>query len=156
MKKIAVLLFATFILFGCANNNQASDQTSKNGLVWHTNIEQAVAIAKKENKPVLVQFSGSDWCKWCIKLNNEVMDTKEFANYAKDNLVLVNLDFPHTIPQTDLVKNYNQAQVNKYRIEGFPAVLLLDKTGKLVFETGYQPGGPVAYIQHIKAAYGIK
>ncbi|MBU0475073.1 MAG: thioredoxin family protein [Bacteroidetes bacterium] len=155
MKKISVLLLATFILIGCANNNQANDKSSKNGLVWHTNVEKAIEIGKKENKPVLVQFSGSDWCKWCIKLNNEVLDTKGFANFAKDNLVLVNLDFPHA-PQTDFVKNYNRMQMNKYGVQGFPTVLLLDKTGKLVFQTGYQPGGPVAYIQHIKAAYGIK
>ena len=156
MKKISVLLLATFILIGCANNNQANDKSSKNGLVWHTNIEKAVAIAKKENKPVLVQFSGSDWCKWCIKLNNEVMDTKEFANYAKDNLILVNLDNLRHSPQPEEVTKYNYEQMNKYKIEGYPAVLLLDKNGKLVFETGYQPGGPIAYIQHIKSAYGIK
>ena len=156
MKKISVLLLATFFLFGCANNNQANDNTSKNGVVWHTNIEKAIEIGKKENKPVLVQFSGSDWCKWCIKLNNEVLNTKEFGKYAKENLVLVNLDFPRTIPQTDLVKNYNRVQMNKYGVQGFPTVLLLDKTGKLVQQTGYQPGGPVAYIQHIKSAYGIK
>lgn len=156
MKKISLLVFATFILLGCANNNQASDDSKKNGLVWHTNVERAIEIGKKENKPVFVQFSGSDWCKWCIKLNNEVLNTKEFANYAKDNLVLVNLDFPRTIPQTDLVKNYNNSQMNKYGVQGFPTVLLLDKNGNLVQQTGYLPGGPSAYIQHIKDTYSVK
>lgn len=156
MKKISLLIVATFILFGCANNNQASDDSSKNGLVWHTDVEKAVEIAKKENKQVLVQFSGSDWCKWCIKLNEEVLNTKEFANFAKDNLVLVNLDFPRTIAQTDFVKNYNRMQMNKYGVQGFPTVLLLDKTGKLVLQTGYLPGGPTPYVQHIKEAYGMK
>jgi len=165
VKKISILLLATFILFGCANNNEANDKNDQvlmnnnhdvNGLVWHTNLEKAVEIAKAENKPVLLQFSGSDWCKWCIKLNNEVLFTPGFASWAKDNIVLVNLDFPRTIPQTDEVKNYNRALMNKYGIKGFPTVLLLDKDANVVLQTGYQPGGPTEYIKHIKAAYGME
>ncbi len=171
MKKLSVILLATFILFGCAKNNEASnnakiDKTDQalmptnnhdvNGLTWHTNLEEAVAIAKKENKKVFLQFSGSDWCKWCIRLNNEVLFTPVFADWAKDNMVLVNLDFPRTIPQTDAVKNYNRGLMNKYGVRGFPTVLLLDKNGNVVFQTGYQAGGPAKYIKHIKAAYGMK
>lgn len=162
MKKIALLLFASFILFGCNNNDtnaQALMKTSShdvNGLEWHTNLEKAVEIAKKENKQVFLQFSGSDWCKWCIRLNNEVLFTKDFANFAKDNMVLVNLDFPRTIPQTEEVKNYNRGLMNKYGIQGFPTVLLLDKSGNVVLQTGYRAGGPAPYIAHIKEAYGMK
>lgn len=162
MKKIAVLLFATFILFGCANNEsnaQALMKTSDhdvNGLEWHTNLEKAVEIAKKESKPVFLQFSGSDWCKWCIRLNNEVLFTKEFANYAKDSMVLVNLDFPRTIPQSDEVKKYNNGLMRKYGVRGFPTVLLLDKNGNVVRSTGYRAGGPAPYIAHIKEAYGMQ
>ena len=157
MKKISVLLLAIFLFFGCAKNEAANDTTkheTNNNLVWHATIEEAVEVANKEDKPILVQFSGSDWCKWCIKLNNEVFFTKGFADYAKDNLVLVNLDFPQAIPQTDAVKNYNRTQMRKYGVRGFPTVLLMDKDANVVLQTGYQPGGPSAYIQHIKAAYG--
>ena len=157
MKKISSILLISFlILFGCTNNKASDGTTESNNLVWHSTIEEAIKIAQKENKPILVQFSGSDWCKWCIKLNNEVLHTKEFGDYAKDNLVLVNLDFPRSIPQSDEVKNYNRAQMNKYGVRGFPTVLLMDKNGSVVRVTGYQPGGPAAYIQHIKDAYGIK
>lgn len=163
MKKLSILLLAALITFGCANNNKANDQAkvetnghNKNGLVWHTNLEEAVAIAKAENKPVFLQFSGSDWCKWCIRLNNEVLFTKEFADWAKDNIILVNLDFPQTIPQTEEVKLYNRSLMNKYGVKGFPTVLLLDKDANVVLQTGYQPGGPAAYIAHIKEAYGMK
>jgi len=157
VKKISVLLLAVFLLFGCAKNEAANDESkheTNNNLVWHSTIEEAVEVANKENKPILVQFSGSDWCKWCIKLNNEVFFTKGFADYAKDNLVLVNLDFPQALPQTDAVKNYNRTQMRKYGVRGFPTVLLMDKNANVVLQTGYQPGGPSAYIQHIKAAYG--
>ena len=86
MKKIIVLFIATMFLFGCADSN-ANDTNDTNGLKWHTNVEKAVEIAKKEDKRVLVQFSGSDWCKWCIKLNDEVFNKKDFADYAKDKMI---------------------------------------------------------------------
>jgi protein disulfide-isomerase len=160
VKKLSFIILAVFILFGCANKNEANNKKKntkkEQEVVWYHNIEKAVEVAKKENKPVLVQFSGSDWCKWCIKLNNEVFHTKEFSDYAKDNLILVNLDFPQYTPQSDEVKNYNRTQLYKYGVRGFPTVLLLDKNGNLVKVTGYQPGGPLAYIKHIKEAYGIK
>lgn len=169
MKKISALLLVIIILLGCSNNedkvnnNKTSNQTiekhtskNTNDLVWHTNLEKAIEVAGKENKPILMQFSGSDWCKWCIKLNEEVMFTKEFADYAKDNIVLINFDYPRSIPQSDATKAYNQEMLNKYGVRGFPTVLLLDKTGKVVKQTGYQSGGPLAYIAHIKDAYASK
>ncbi len=155
MKKISVLLIAFLFLFGCSDSNK-STAGDKSDLKWYTNIDEAVKVAQKEDKPILVQFSGSDWCKWCIKLNNEVLHTKEFADYAKKNMVLVNLDFPRSIPQSDEVKNYNRSMAQKYGIRGFPTVLLMDKNGNVVRVTGYQPGGPQAYIQHIKDAYKSK
>lgn len=152
MKKIGVLLISAMILFGCADSN--ANENDKNGLEWHTNIEKAIEVATKENKPILVQFSGSDWCKWCIKLNDEVLNTKEFAAYAKDNIILVNLDDLRRTPQPAEVKEYNRAQMSKYGVRGFPTVLLMDKAGNVVKVTGYQPGGPKVYIEHIKEAYG--
>ena len=85
MKKVSVLLIAILFLFGCSDSNK-STAGDKTGLHWYTNIDEAVKVAQKEDKPILLQFSGSDWCKWCIKLNNEVLHTKEFADYAKDNM----------------------------------------------------------------------
>ncbi len=152
MKKISVLLIAIMFLFGCAD----STANETNGLKWYTSIDEAIVVATKENRPILVQFSGSDWCKWCIKLNDEVFNTKDFAAYAKDNMVLVNLDFPRTIAQSDEVKNYNQSMAQKYGVRGFPTVLLLDKEGNTVRVTGYQPGGPKVYVEHIKEAYDSK
>ncbi len=142
MKKISILLLSTFLLFSCADDK-----------IWHTNLEEAIEVAEEENKPILLQFSGSDWCKWCIKLNEEVMFKKEFLDYAKENIILVNLDFPRSIQQTVEIKAYNRALANKYGIKGYPTVLLLDKSGNVDKRTGYQPGGPLAYIKHIKEVY---
>jgi thioredoxin-related protein len=66
----------------------------KAALTWHTDINEASAIAKKENKPMMLFFTGSDWCGWCVRLQNEVFRTPEFEAWAKENVVLVELDFP--------------------------------------------------------------
>lgn len=149
MKTILIPVFIIFIFsIGCSQT-PASDS-----LNWKTNLEEAIQLAKKENKTVLVNFTGSDWCRWCKKLSAEVFTQDEFAKYAKDNLVLVKLDFPRSIPQTNETKYYNQSLAQKYGVQGFPTILILDGTGKLLAKTGYQPGGAANYINHIKGYLG--
>ena len=146
MKAILIPVIITVILtLGCSNT-PASDS-----LEWNTNMEKAMQIAKKENKAVLVNFTGSDWCKWCFKLNDEVFSQTEFEKYAHENLVLVKLDFPRSIPQTNATKQYNQTLAQKYGIQGFPTILIMDNTGKLLAKTGYQQGGAVNYVNHIQS-----
>src|SRR5689334_20082390 len=72
--------------------------------IWGTGLPAAQAQARKENKLVLINFTGSDWCGWCKKLQKEVFSTKEFEQYAKDNVVLVEIDFPDKKPQTKELK----------------------------------------------------
>ena len=73
----------------------------KAALTWHTDINEASAIAKKENKPMMLFFTGSDWCGWCVRLQNEVFRTPEFEAWAKANVILVELDFPRSKPQSE-------------------------------------------------------
>ena len=73
-------------------------------LTWHTDMSKATDISIKENKPIFLFFTGSDWCGWCIRLQKEVFKTPEFIKWAKDNVVLVELDFPRKNNQTDAVK----------------------------------------------------
>lgn len=119
---------------------------------WLTNWTEAKKIAASENKPILMDFTGSDWCSWCIKLNKEVFSTNEFKNYAKDNLILFEADFPRNKKQTDEVKNQNKLLMKQYDAQGYPTVLLVDSTGKVILRTGYAPGGPVKYIETLKSA----
>jgi len=148
LKHISVLLVLFVFLFTSCNNGQSS---SAGNLNWNGNLEKAVEQAKKENKTVLVNFTGSDWCIWCKRLSAEVFQQKEFEEYAKKSLVLVMLDFPKNIEQTQETKEYNNKLAQKYGIQGFPTILLIDGQGKLVAQTGYQPGGAVKYIEHIKS-----
>jgi thiol-disulfide isomerase/thioredoxin len=118
---------------------------------WYTDLDEAKAVAAKENKPLLVDFTGSDWCSYCIKLHAEVFDKPEFEAFAK-NYVLVELDFPNKKPQPPEEKAKNKATQAKFGVSGFPTVLLLDaKTGEAYGrQSGYGPGsGPKAYIEKL-------
>ena len=120
---------------------------------WFTDLDEAKAVAAKENKPLLVDFTGSDWCGFCIKLHAEVFDKPEFEEFAK-NYVLVELDFPNKKPQPEAEKAKNKAIQAKFAVSGFPTILLLDaKTGEAYGrQSGYGPGtGPKAYLEKLSA-----
>lgn len=146
MKKIFLsMILLTTILLGCSKNG------TNDNLNWEENLESALQKAKQENKAVLVNFTGSDWCIWCQRLSNEVFSKSEFEDYANDNLILVRLDFPKNIEQSVETKMYNNQLAQRYGIEGFPTILLFNSSGNLVLRTGYQPGGPVNYVNHLKS-----
>ena len=114
---------------------------------WTTDLPAAQAQAKKDKKLVLVNFTGSDWCGWCKKLQAEVFTTKEFGAYAKDKLVLVEIDFPNQKKQSAELKKANEALQEKYKASGFPTIVALNGDGKEVWrQVGYMPGGPKAWI----------
>jgi thioredoxin-related protein len=122
-------------------------------LVWQTNINKAMEISNKTKKPMLLFFTGSDWCGWCIRLQKEVLKTPEFAVWAKKNVVLVELDFPRRTPQSEDIKTQNAVLQQAFGIQGFPTVWFATakpKEGKPSFtgigNTGYVAGGPSAWL----------
>lgn len=117
---------------------------------WLTDYDDAVKKAKAENKQVLMDFTGSDWCGWCIKLKKEVFDTPEFQKYAAENLVLLEVDFPRNKPQTPKEKKDNEKLAEKYKIEGYPTIIVLNDKEKQIGQLGYMPGGPAAFIAALK------
>ena len=115
---------------------------------WLTDLDEGIKVAKAENKAILVDFTGSDWCGWCIRLKKEVFDQKEFAAARKD-FVLVELDYPQKKKQPAEEKAKNKALAEKFGIEGFPTIMLLDSNGEPFAQTGYEAGGPVKYLAHL-------
>ena len=116
-------------------------------LEWLTDLPKALALAKEEKKPVLIDFTGSDWCAQCIKLDQEVLSKKEFADYAKSKFVLVKLDHRIRTPQLPAEQKANAALREEYKIEGFPTLVVLNSDGKeLGREEGYSGNGPAAVI----------
>jgi len=144
MKKAILLLF---VAFG-AITMQAQE------LEWQTDIAKAVSLSEKTKKPMLLFFTGSDWCGWCMRLQKEVMKTPEFTAWAKENVILVELDFPRRTEQSVDLKNQN-AQLNQFfQVRGYPTVWFAhgakDKEGKISFDalgsTGYVAGGPTPWL----------
>ncbi|MDB6055825.1 MAG: thioredoxin-related protein [Verrucomicrobiales bacterium] len=116
---------------------------------WVTDLAVAKAAAQKENKAILLDFTGSDWCVWCQRLKAEVFDTREFNAYAAKNLILVEVDFPQRKKQSIEEQRANQMLAATYKIQGYPSIILLDSNGKWKGQTGYQPGGPKPFISEL-------
>lgn len=113
---------------------------------WMTDYAAAVKRAKAEKKTLLMNFTGSDWCPWCISLHREVFSQPEFQKYAGQNLVLLEVDFPNRKAQSAELKAQNEDLLQKYGVQGFPTVLVFDASGKQVGKLGYMAGGPKAFI----------
>ncbi|MDV6168951.1 thioredoxin family protein [Flavobacterium sp. DG1-102-2] len=145
MKKIFIVLLLAFSGWGM----QAQDTAE-----WHTDLNKAITVSNKTHKPLFLFFTGSDWCGWCIKLQKEVFKTPEFTKWAKDNVVLVELDFPRRTQQSEELKVQNAQLNNFFKVRGYPTVWITDvvKTndGKTQFSprgsTGYVAGGPSAWL----------
>jgi thioredoxin-related protein len=114
---------------------------------WMTSYDEAQARAMKENKLMLLNFTGSDWCGWCMRLDAEVFSTPTFESYAENAVILVKLDFPQGIPQSRAEKARNRELMEKYAIRGFPTLLVVDPSGKVLEKMGYRRGGPMFYVE---------
>ena len=142
MKKIAIAMLVGWTLI----------QAQAGELQWLTDLPKAQAKAKAENKMVLLDFTGSDWCVWCTRLKNEVFSQAAFAEYASKNLVLVEVDFPHNKKMSNEQKAANDALQKQYKVEGYPTIIVLNSEGKQVGELGYMKGGPAAFIAELDKA----
>jgi thioredoxin-related protein len=121
---------------------------------WQTNIDQAKALAAKEDRKIILVFQGSDWCAPCIKLEREIWSTDEFNDYAKDHFVMLQADFPRKKSNRLSVElqEHNNKLAERYNKNGyFPFVLVLDKEGKVLGETGYKKISPSEYIDLLES-----
>ena len=115
--------------------------------VWHTTWEAVAAKAIASKRPILADFTGSDWCGWCIKLKEEVFDTPEFESWAARTVVLLEIDFPKNKSQSQEDKIANTQLAQKYGIKGFPTILLLNPDVTVIGKLGYRSGGAKTWIQ---------
>ena len=141
-KRIALLFF----LFGITTQAQET-------LTWHTNLDKAIALSTAESKPIFMFFTGSDWCGWCIRLQKEVFKTPEFEAWAKEKVVLLELDFPRRTPQPEEIKIQNSNLQQFFQVQGYPSIWITKAQtidGKTSFEkigmTGYLAGGPTPWL----------
>lgn len=141
---IAVLVIAYVYLAGRGPEQVAHPE-------WITDFEQAQAIAAQQDKHLFLYFTGSDWCPWCIRLDREVLSDAEFVLPAQREFVFVLLDFPRDKSgQSQALQQQNAELAARYRIEGYPTVVLADSNGDSYARTGYRPGGGAAYLEHVR------
>ena len=144
MKNLFKTALAGITLLSLGLGLQAAD------VKWLDNFEKAKAEAKAQKLPILADFTGSDWCPWCMKLDEEVFSKKEFTDYASKSLILLKVDFPETIKLQPGVVKQNKNLAETFDVDAFPTVLMLDSDGKLLGRTGYKDGGAVKYVEHLK------
>ena len=114
--------------------------------VWTENFEQA-KTANKDGRVLLLYFTGSDWCDWCTKLDQDVFAQKEFQDWAKKKVILVQLDYPRKKAQTERLREQNILLQVVHEITEFPTVVFLDKGGNELGKLKYQSGGPTDWIK---------
>ena len=109
---------------------------------WLTDYQEAVKLSKQTGKPILANFTGSDWCGYCKKLQRSVFSTSDFKEWAESSVVLLELDFPKYKSQERKLMLQNRRLAQKYGIRGYPTILVIDSNGKPMGNLGYMPGGP--------------
>ena len=118
---------------------------------WLDDYKKAQQEARASNKFLLLDFTGSDWCGWCKKFDKEILSQSQFQDYARENLVLVELDFPRTKPQSPELRRQNQELANQYQVQGFPTIVVLNGDGQKLWQyDGYFPDGPAAFIAQLE------
>lgn len=142
MKYLVPCLVAVFIF---ASRAVAGDAQ------WTVDYEKALTKAKEQNKHVLLDFTGSDWCYFCKELQKHVFTKNEFKEFAGKKLILVELDFPSRKEQPEEIKKRNRKLASQYKIEGYPTIVLLNSEGKEVFrKVGYAGTKAEDYIAELR------
>lgn len=121
MKKLLFML----ALFGAVFAAGAAEDAK-----WETNFEAAKKLSQESKKPMLVLFTGSDWCYWCKRLEKNILSTPEFKKFAKDKVVFLFLDFPQSKRMSASERTQNQTLARKYKVRGYPSMMVISASGK--------------------------
>jgi len=128
-----------------------SGQVARAESGWLNDYKKAQEEAKAGNKILLLNFTGSDWCGWCIKFDRDVLSQPQFKEFARNNLVLVELDFPRAKTQSAELRKQNRQLAQQYEVVGFPTIIALNSDGQKLWEyDGYFAGGPEAFIAELE------
>ena len=145
MKKMLKSVLFTILFFAVALS------AAEGKKIWSEDYLQARKTAAEKKLPMLILFSGSDWCPPCMQLDKNILDTKEFALYAKKGkFVLFKADFPRSVKKPAAVARQNQQLMQVYKVRGVPTIILAGSDGKEFARTGFMPVGVDKYIEHLE------
>ena len=153
--KLKTMKNLLLIIFLSASTFTFSQEKAK----WHVDFEIAAQISLQTGKPILADFTGSDWCGWCIKLKKEVFNTPKFRDWADQNVVLLELDYPRRKKQDEKIKKQNRELQQIFQVRGYPTIhifnVMINKENQLEFiqlgQTGYVAGGPTPWINKVNS-----
>ena len=143
---IAASLFmfcAAFFIVGAMSNGTST-------LSWYTDYSKALEVSKKTNKPIVLFFTGSDWCTWCNKMEAEILSQSDFVSAVGDKFIFVKLDFPMKTKLDANIEAQNNALMDKYNVEGFPTLIIIDSKEKYITKANYQQGGAKNFASHLQ------
>lgn len=126
-------LLTAFLALIAATGLTAADKN------WYTDYEEAQKVAAEKNLPMYLLFTGSDWCPWCMKLHDEVLNKKSFKDFTRDTFVLVYLDFPKKKKLSEAETAQNDSLSKKFGIKGFPTIIITDPKGEKIGQLSYSP-----------------
>jgi thiol:disulfide interchange protein len=125
MKTIKLLIPALLLAFTSMAQNQAQEVAAPykaHNEGWLVNMDEAFALSEKTGKPIMANFTGSDWCGWCIRLTNDVFNKPEFKQWAEKNVVLLEVDFPRRKVLPDEIRQQNTSLQQAFNVVGYPTV----------------------------------
>lgn len=155
MRRFLLTICFSLLTLGIAPALMGQDSTPNQPvqpaqIKWYTNFNQAVQAAQNSRLPLLLFFTGSDWCGWCKKMHQEVFSSPDFAKAAGNNFIFVDIDFPMNTQLPPEQAQQNAQLKQKYGVTGYPTVIILDSNQNFVAETGYRPGGGQAYADYLR------
>lgn len=170
MKILNILLIAILVTLSSAAFAQpmkagVTSTTYKSSIPgWMVNVQQANVESSKTGKPIMANFTGSDWCGWCKKLRREVFDTPEFKAWAEKNVILLELDYPRSFQLPDDLKQQNAQLQKAFSVSGYPTIWFFNLTNNdqgqfsidALGSVGYVAGGPKAWIAKADAILNKK
>jgi len=153
MKKSFILALVSVLMClgtsSCMMEEEA-DAADSDPVVWLEDFAIAKKQAVERNMPILMYFTGSDWCPPCMQLDRDVFSKQIFKEWADQNVVLLKLDFPHRILQSPDQQRHNERIRDDFRVEGYPTIILIDSKGNRIAQTGFRRGGAKKYITHLE------
>lgn len=157
MYRFYIVLLLSVLAVGCSRKTEPTTGGRSPHALWMTDFEAAKEKAAAEGKDLLVNFSGSDWCYWCKRLEAEVFSVPLFVEQADPLFVFVLIDFPQNKSgQTKALQEQNRRLADQFHIRGYPTVILMRSDGTSYAETGYIEGGAAAYLSHLRQLQGQK
>ena len=125
---ISKMIFRSIAIIALFVTCIARGQETKNGLVWYTDINKAYEVSNQTHKPIFAFFTGSDWCVWCHRLEANVFDKNEFKAWAKNSVILLELDFPRNKKQPEQLMQQNAGLQQAFQVQGYPTCWIFNMT----------------------------